>query len=283
MLFRNQVFRHLRQDWYDVIKRAAAVWTPRFRATYGKIAHDIGIFQYFSGRPASSTGRLTARQRSISSPPAIEMMSPQAVEDITDAAKTSEGASVRAVAGEPVDPASLEDDEVLIAEEVFAEQYIPGRILHIYSSNGCYYIEPVPKDFSELRRIIVQGNMFGDHSSSSIFEALQEVRSIFSAPCKPPKWQPYDSSSLCSCCHNKFTWHSTFQGEAQELRERFVCTCFLSYLFLSRYNCRSCGLLVCGPCSSHRHAILRIGLARPSRICDTCFYRGEYSSEQNPS
>lgn len=77
--------------------------------------------------------------------------------------------------------------------------------------------------------------------------------------CAPPAWTPYDASALCACCRCPFTWHSTFQGEAQEYRER--------------YNCRHCGGLVCGPCSLKRRAIPRLGLIQPSRICDRCFHK----------
>lgn len=49
-----------------------------------------------------------------------------------------------------------------------------------------------------------------------------------------------------------------------------------------RYNCRSCGGLVCGPCSLNRQPVIRLGLMKPSRICDTCFYSGKYSDTSNP-
>ena len=71
------------------------------------------------------------------------------------------------------------------------------------------------------------------------------------------------NTDVCECCHSLFTWHSTFSGEAQEYRER--------------YNCRQCGSLVCGPCSMQRHAVPRIGLLAPQRLCDTCFFKGDYA------
>jgi hypothetical protein len=33
MKFREQIFRHVQQDWNDVIARAASVWSPRLRDT----------------------------------------------------------------------------------------------------------------------------------------------------------------------------------------------------------------------------------------------------------
>ncbi|KAJ1412178.1 hypothetical protein B484DRAFT_297678, partial [Ochromonadaceae sp. CCMP2298] len=69
-------------------------------------------------------------------------------------------------------------------------------------------------------------------------------------------WAPFDASEVCACCHNNFSWHSTFSGQAQEFRDK--------------YNCRNCGQLVCGPCSAQRRAIPRLGLIFPKRICDQC-------------
>ena len=80
----------------------------------------------------------------------------------------------------------------------------------------------------------------------------------------PPPWVPYNASETCQCCHNKFTWHSTFQGEAQEHREK--------------HNCRNCGALVCGPCSAKKCAISKLGLIFPVRLCDICSYKGDYAA-----
>jgi hypothetical protein len=63
----------------------------------------------------------------------------------------------------------------LVSEEDVIQLWLPGRIVHIYSRRGIYNVAIVPRNFSELRRILVQGNIFRDHSSLSIFEALQEV------------------------------------------------------------------------------------------------------------
>ena len=93
--------------------------------------------------------------------------------------------------------------------------------------------------------------------------ALLEVRAVKKANHDPPYWQPFNSSSTCACCKNRFTWHSTFRGEAQEYRER--------------YNCRHCGALVCGPCSTQKRAIPKFGLIFPKRICDKCVLKGDYA------
>lgn len=157
---------------------------------------------------------------------------------------------------------------VLVEEEEVFQLWIPGRVLHLYAHRGVYRARSVPRDFPPLRRVQVQGNLFQDHTGMAIYEALQEVRAAMRAPCAAPAWTPYHASASCQRCLCSFTWHSTFRGEAQEYRER--------------YNCRSCGLLVCGPCSTHRQPVARLGLLTLERICDACFYQGTYADMQNP-
>jgi hypothetical protein len=47
MIFRDQVFRFVEQDWYDAIKRTASVWTPRWRdqGASQKRGENDGILQ----------------------------------------------------------------------------------------------------------------------------------------------------------------------------------------------------------------------------------------------
>ena len=60
-----------------------------------------------------------------------------------------------------------------------------------------------------------------------------------------------------SCCASRFTWASTSDSEAQEARDK--------------HNCRSCGTLVCDPCSTQRIPIPPIGVTVPVRVCDRCY------------
>jgi FYVE zinc finger len=60
-----------------------------------------------------------------------------------------------------------------------------------------------------------------------------------------------------SCCASRFTWASTSNSEAQEARDK--------------HNCRSCGGLVCHPCSKKRLPIPSIGLTVAVRVCDRCY------------
>ena len=60
-----------------------------------------------------------------------------------------------------------------------------------------------------------------------------------------------------SCCASRFTWASTSDNEAQEARDK--------------HNCRSCGTLVCHPCSQNRVPLPSIGLHVSVRVCDRCY------------
>jgi hypothetical protein len=64
--------------------------------------------------------------------------------------------------------------------------------------------------------------------------------------------------SRSSCCASRFTWASTSNTAAQEARDK--------------HNCRSCGTLVCDPCSKNRIPLPSIGLTVPSRVCDRCYH-----------
>jgi FYVE zinc finger len=301
LVFRQQVFRHLRQDWTDVIARARDLWSPksRTRESYTGFESQVALgasgdssFGTGTGSGSTSTGcKSMGAPSPFSSPPVA-----------------SDGDDV---------PVVVEDQD---RGEWIPSLWLPGRVLHLYSHAGRYKAVKVSRALPTLRKIEIQGNIFTDHASETIFDALLEVcclshslsaglaqlpfplihlpnsfnfflslllhlqvRAVRSsdlclsnsggdnesdrAECAqghshshgPPTWTPYDASALCACCQCPFTWHSTFQGEAQEYRER--------------YNCRHCGGLVCGPCSLKRRAIPRLGLIQPSRVCDKCFHK----------
>ena len=243
LFFQAEVFKYLEQDWKDAIERAAAIWAPRTR--------DADQIQT----------RLCQNQDMD-----------QLQETKSSIALDKEGGHVVEEGGEDDIGEDNVSQYLLVLEEEVIPLWCPGKLVHMYARNGVYEAAFIPRTFPSLRRIIVQGNIFRDHSGQSIFEALQEIRAARNSSCSPPPWTPYNdpqSQGVCKCCQSRFTWHSTFRGEAQEYKER--------------YNCRSCGGLVCGPCSSNRHPVLRLGLITPSRICDTCFYNGVYSSNYNPS
>lgn len=154
-----------------------------------------------------------------------------------------------------------EDDEpssaVILEETPLPRMFLPGNIVHIYTYRGGYKAAFVPKAFRELRRISLAGNMLSDHSCKAYYEALLEVKSIRHAQEGLPRWTAFDEDDTCSCCASKFTWASTSDSEAQEARDK--------------HNCRSCGTLVCDPCSKNRIPLPSVGITIPNRVCDRCY------------
>ena len=235
LTFRSCIFTHIKQDWEDVIVRAASLWSPQYR-----------------DEPLPPSGTNTS--------------------DSFTRPRPSPGMSIPTSASSSQAGGTMDADLVDVEEERLLDLFLPGQVCHIYSVYGQYKARRVPHDFPSLRRIIVQGNIFRDHTSECMYNALLEVKAVriseSQAPGShrpPPVWVPYNHTSTCQCCNSAFTWHSTFQGEAQSYRER--------------YNCRCCGRLVCGPCSEKRHAIPAIGLLDTNtRICDTCYYNAAFVS-----
>jgi len=156
---------------------------------------------------------------------------------------------------------SEDDDEgpgaVVLEEIPLPRMFIPGKIVHIYSHRGVYKAAYVPRAFRDLRRISLAGNMLSDHTTTSYYESLLEVRSVRNAEELPPRWTAFHEDDTCSCCASRFTWASTSDSEAQEARDK--------------HNCRSCGTLVCNPCSTNRIALPSIGITVPVRVCDRCY------------
>jgi hypothetical protein len=154
-----------------------------------------------------------------------------------------------------------EDDDapevVVLAEFPLPRLFIPGRIVHVYSHRGVYKAAYVPRDFRELRRISLAGNMLSDHRCKDYYEALLETVSARKAAEQAPRWTGFDEDDTCSCCASRFTWASTSQSKAQEARDK--------------HNCRSCGTLVCNPCSTNRIPLPSIGLTTSARVCDRCY------------
>lgn len=243
MLFREQVFKHLQQDWSDVMARAYSLWSPRWRKTHSR--QD----QHHAASNAANPS----------------------LKSLTNGTTASGGTSATSVkltttADSPLYDSEVNNSMVVVEQEDLPELWLPGRIVHIYLHKGQYHAAEVSRTFPDLRRIEVQGNIFEDHRSKNVLNALLEVRSVMHASSHlstPPDWVPFNSASVCYCCENPFTWHSTFRGDAQQFRDR--------------YNCKHCGNVVCGPCSANRRAIPKYGLLFPERICDTCMYKGDFA------
>ncbi len=237
MQFREQVFKHLQQDWGDVMTRAYSLWSPRWRQTHSR-------------QDAASSALVTANNTQVFR----ALTHPHST-----GSKSAGAAAAERMRDQDADLTSM----VVVDEEVLPELWLPGRIIHIYLHKGRYHGAEVTRTFPDLRRIEVQGNMFEDHRSKNLLDALLEVRAVRHSLNSPPDWVPFNHASVCYCCQNSFTWHSTFRGNAQEYRDR--------------YNCKHCGNVVCGPCSHQRRAIPKYGLLFAERICDHCLYKGDFA------
>ena len=283
MTFREKVFKYIKQDWGDVIARAESLWKPRAR--YEADLQDVDLFKMkvaYTQKPGHSTA-VTGDEnlKTIKMKDLDDHFDDEGhvdVDENADGDSNMECIDQQRDSKDPQLPPALQlifsstqahsdhdiDPSVLVEEDELISLWQPGRIVHIYSHRGIYLASEVSRDIPDLRRIEIQGNLFNDHASKNIFEALLEVRSVRQSQHNPPPWVAYNALKGCQVCGDAFTWHSTFRGEAQEYRER--------------YNCRNCGGLVCGPCSERRQIIPRIGLINPSRICDRCFYKGDFST-----
>lgn len=159
------------------------------------------------------------------------------------------------------DPESSDSDDgpgaVVLDEIPLPRMFVPGKIVHMYSHRSTFKACYVPRDFRDLRRLSLAGSMLSDHTTQGYYEALLEVRSVRNAEELPPKWTAFDEDDTCSCCASRFTWASTSDSEAQEARDK--------------HNCRSCGTLVCNPCSLNRIPLPTIGVTVPVRVCDRCY------------
>ena len=163
LVFRQQVFRHLRQDWTDVILRARDLWSPKTRVR-DDASDLLGPKQGprpLSPSPATATSTSNSGQENRSDDSASRSVRDQAQAVDDDRDECSDAAVV------------VEDAE---RGEWIPSLWLPGRILHIYSHLGQYRVAKVPRSLPTLRKIEIQGNIFTDHVSQTIFDALLEVR-----------------------------------------------------------------------------------------------------------
>eukprot|EP00978_Attheya_sp_CCMP212_P023827 scaffold73827_cov52-Attheya_sp.AAC.1 len=173
---------------------------------------------------------------------------------------TSSQQRIDDIDGEKCSDASLEGKSVpavVLEEAPLPRMFLPGKIVHIYTHRGGYKATYVPRAFRELRRISLAGNMLNDHISKAYYEGLLEVQSVRKAAETLPHWTGFAEDSTCSCCASLFTWASTSDSEAQAARDK--------------HNCRSCGTLVCDPCSKNRLPLPSVGINVPVRVCDRCY------------
>jgi hypothetical protein len=174
-VFREQVFRHLRQDWTDVILRARDLWSPKTRVR-DDVSDLLGPKQGprpLSPSPATATTTATATATATAT-----STSNSGQENNTDNSKSRRERDQAQAVDDDRDECS---DAAVVVEDTERGEWIPslwlpGRILHIYSHLGQYRVAKVPRSLPTLRKIEIQGNIFTDHVSQTIFDALLEVR-----------------------------------------------------------------------------------------------------------
>jgi hypothetical protein len=154
-VFRQQVFRHLRQDWTDVIARARDLWSPKSRTRESYTGFESQVALGASGDSSFGTGNGSG-SKSMGAP------SPSSSPPVA-----SDGDDV---------PVVVEDQD---RGEWIPSLWLPGRVLHLYSHAGRYKAVKVSRALPTLRKIEIQGNIFTDHASETIFDALLEVCCLF--------------------------------------------------------------------------------------------------------
>jgi hypothetical protein len=249
----GSVYQHLQSDWNDIIERAGTLWSPRWREV-----NPRGV------------GMQTTVQESEDNYLEVVQVKPQLLNVSVDDSIAGNALSHHSMdflddfSAHRSSPAAnaWENDCEMVEEDKMLDLWLPGRIMHVYAHRGQFKAMMVSRGFPSLRRIEVQGNIFADHTCESIINALREVVAVRAAASAPPPFQSFAASDICSCCKNKFTWHSTFRGKPQEYREK--------------HNCRHCGQLTCGPCSTSEYPIAKYGLIFPVKVCDVCVCRGDF-------
>lgn len=92
---------------------------------------------------------------------------------------------------------------VVVEETPLPKMYVPGRVVHIYSHRGVYRASYVPRNFRDLRRISMAGNMLSDHKVRWI--AKSRAVSPRSTSLIHPSRRPNPTSKHC--------WKSILSGQ----------------------------------------------------------------------
>ena len=216
LVFRQQVFRHLRQDWSDVISRARDLWSPRNREMDKEIEKEKemetekekemekekdkerestqSLFPSVSASVSVSGERHASTTSGSGSSLGIGSGSNCGNEFTSSSSSHNnhtinqkniiEGEGEGVVEGDSNEGGAEGGAEghVVIQDEERGEWtpslWLPGRILHIYAHTGRYKIASVSRSLPTLRKIEVQGNIFTDHVGQTIFDALLEVNKL---------------------------------------------------------------------------------------------------------
>ena len=212
LVFRQQVFRHLRQDWSDVISRAKDLWSPRNREMDKEIEKEKemetekekemekekdkerestqSLFPSVSASVSVSGERPVSTSSGSSSGSGSSSNCGNEFTSLSSSHNNHTINQKNIIEGEGGGEGVVEGDSnegsaeghVVIQDEERGEWipslWLPGRILHIYAHTGRYKIASVSRSLPTLRKIEVQGNIFTDHVGQTIFDALLEVNKL---------------------------------------------------------------------------------------------------------
>lgn len=170
MIFREQVFKHIQQDWRDVMIRAYSLWSPRWRQTHSKLdltsntANSSNAFKALTIKNKSTGSTLTASvARSTTVTTTTKGNSTLSLFlrycEVTPPALSTSPASTMACSDISSGSSSSGDDSsmVVVEQEVLPELWVPGRIIHLFLHKGQYHASEVSRNFPDIRRIEVQG------------------------------------------------------------------------------------------------------------------------------
>ena len=86
---------------------------------------------------------------------------------------------------------SNDDGDFDEIKDIKRDFFVPGVIIHIYSYRGKYRSAVIKNNHEVLQKIDIYGNIFADHFSKNVFNALLETKAVLSAA-ESPEWVPYD-------------------------------------------------------------------------------------------
>eukprot|EP00298_Acanthocystis_sp_HF-20_P020853 c2629_g1_i1.p1 GENE.c2629_g1_i1~~c2629_g1_i1.p1 ORF type:complete len:148 (-),score=71.11 c2629_g1_i1:32-475(-) len=109
--------------------------------------------------------------------------------------------------------------------------------------NTCFFIGEIDyRSEKKYKSSNNNNNEDGDSvASSSNIPSIDKLASL---------WMPNEMSSECMLCSKPFS------------------------IFRRKHHCRSCGRLICNPCSSHLAMVEGLQLG-PHRVCDECLRQNE--------
>lgn len=177
------------QDW-EVNSRTVPDW----RTEAGDVPAALAV-DFMGGLDSRSAPNIIIDDDEYYDPDEklLEESDDERFDDALDEEVPGESATAQ---GDPVCDDSQDDEAdqepVILEESPLPRMFVPGKIVHIYSHRGVYKAVYVPRDFRELRRVSLAGNMLSNHKCKAYYEALLEVRTVRRAKEAPPRWTAFD-------------------------------------------------------------------------------------------